>query len=69
MTHDPNDISPIELLTHVIEVRASTGDVVPGKLLREELDDWLVIYRTTDNLMLALSAVRVALGAAGAAGE
>jgi hypothetical protein len=67
MTYDPNDISPIELLTHVIEQKATTGPVVADALLNDELDDWLVIFRSTANLAAALSAVRVALDGAGAA--
>ncbi len=62
------DISAIELLTQIIEQKSTTGDVVDGALLSEELADWLIIFRSNANLAAALVAVRVALdGAAGAA--
>lgn len=67
MTYDPNNISGIELLTLVLEQKATTGGVVAGALLSEELDDWVVIFRSTANLIDALNAVRVAVGGAAAA--
>jgi len=67
MTNDPNDISAIYLLTHVVQQKATTGDVVPGALLREELEEWVVIFRSTANLAAALNAIRVALDVDGAA--
>ena len=68
MTTDTKYISAISLLTQVIEAKASTGADLTGTSLREEIDDWLPIFRSKANFAAALDAVRVALdSAAGAA--
>lgn len=66
MTTDIKDISAIALLTQVVEHKAAFGGRTADDLIGEELEDWLVIFRSTANLAAALGAVRFAVDGAAA---
>lgn len=62
MIYDKNDISPVELLTQFIELEAEFTDFTPDKLTGEGpkdwVDEWIVVFRSVDNLVAALYAIR-----------
>ncbi len=66
MNTDSKDISAIALITQVIKQKAASGNRTTNEFIGEELDDWLVIFRSTANLDAALGAVRVSLDGAAA---
>lgn len=68
MIYDPNDISPVELLTRFILLEAEFTDFTPDKLTGEGpkdwVDEWIVVFRSVDNLVAALYAIRMSVDGA-----